>query len=612
MPVSHVGLTVSHLPTSCSFFLAALQPLGFRYIGQQGNQIGFGVDHPEFFICQETPGTKAGAAHIAFPARSKAAVNNFFTSALKAGGQIHGEPAIRDPSSGYYSAAVMDFDGNSIEAAYNPSADDNDSKVGARSVYNAPEETRSISGSRSIATSVPQTVMSNAQSDRNQDKGVKTLIGTLLGAAAGAAVAYAMTRDEENEQGKPMAHEASQSSTQNSFVPAMNQFVPTMGQFIQGVTMIRDQTPTNSHAMSHVEEPLPLRAIEAPPPHPCSPSTIVDSFIAPSEIRSDARSEYRPRYARAETDVDSVYLHPESAVGNNSVVSLHSTRSYRSSHSRCAPSACSSRRSRSRSRSRARTNRSVSQAPSRHGTVVSVRSSHHPSSIRSSSRSTAHSHRSRRMSPSRSTTSSHRSQSQSSSSVASSDQGSEASSATIKQSHHKRSSSPSASQVSLPKSHASSRYTKASSRVSSKAPGRVSTTRSVSAANLPLPPSKAGSSVSAATHATHKTSKTAASYMSIKEDVVPESIGGDDCYIDDMASIAPSDSVSQIGSKHSRNHRERSEVGSRAGSYAGSRVSSHASTIKDERRSIISLPLRGSSKVGNSKRSVVTALMGKV
>lgn len=56
MPVSHIGLTVSHLPTSCSFFLAALSPLDYRYIGQDNSQIGFGIDVADFFICQETPG----------------------------------------------------------------------------------------------------------------------------------------------------------------------------------------------------------------------------------------------------------------------------------------------------------------------------------------------------------------------------------------------------------------------------------------------------------------------------------------------------------------------------------------------------------------------------
>lgn len=54
MPVSHIGLTVAHLPTSCSFFLAALAPLGYRYFGQEGNQIAFGIDDADFFISQET------------------------------------------------------------------------------------------------------------------------------------------------------------------------------------------------------------------------------------------------------------------------------------------------------------------------------------------------------------------------------------------------------------------------------------------------------------------------------------------------------------------------------------------------------------------------------
>lgn len=54
MPVSHIGLTVAHLPTSCSFFLAALAPIGYRYMGQEGNQIAFGIEEPEFLISQET------------------------------------------------------------------------------------------------------------------------------------------------------------------------------------------------------------------------------------------------------------------------------------------------------------------------------------------------------------------------------------------------------------------------------------------------------------------------------------------------------------------------------------------------------------------------------
>lgn len=56
MPVAHIGLTVTHLPTSTSFFLSALQPLGYRYIGESGHQIGLGIHNADFFLCQETPG----------------------------------------------------------------------------------------------------------------------------------------------------------------------------------------------------------------------------------------------------------------------------------------------------------------------------------------------------------------------------------------------------------------------------------------------------------------------------------------------------------------------------------------------------------------------------
>jgi hypothetical protein len=56
MPVTHVGLTVSNLPNSTKFYLAALQPLGYRYIGQWGPQIGFGAEEADFFLTQEMAG----------------------------------------------------------------------------------------------------------------------------------------------------------------------------------------------------------------------------------------------------------------------------------------------------------------------------------------------------------------------------------------------------------------------------------------------------------------------------------------------------------------------------------------------------------------------------
>ncbi|KAL8679778.1 MAG: hypothetical protein Q9186_003994 [Xanthomendoza sp. 1 TL-2023] len=212
MPVSHIGLTVSHLPTSCSFLLAALTPLGYRYIGQSGNQIGFGVEEAEFFISQETESVKATAAHIAFKASSRSVVDAFFLAALKAGGRIHGEPAERDPGTGYYSAAVLDFDDNSIEVMHRSKE--------APNLRHHPEPSRVLSWQKEVAKSTvsqnshsgsmsPRVVVTNitkptvmvadrtTQAKAGSDISSKTLIGTLLGAAAGAAMAYAITKADE-------------------------------------------------------------------------------------------------------------------------------------------------------------------------------------------------------------------------------------------------------------------------------------------------------------------------------------------------------------------------------------------------------------------------------
>ncbi|KAK2741375.1 hypothetical protein FQN57_005659 [Myotisia sp. PD_48] len=234
MPVSHITLTVSNLPASTSFFLSCLQPLGYCFIGRHDNNIGFGAEPgkpADFWISEERPGTPAGAAHIAFPAPSREAVRSFFIAALKAGGKIHGEPCMRDAEQGYYSAAVVDFDGNSIEAVHrgssgssraNPdkvrSVVENGSVVSHRSSKSkAPTAISSMKQETVIAPAMasrkgsvvsvhreptsPPTVVSQKASNENSLNGAKAVMGTLLGAAAGAAIAYAMVKgDTHNER----------------------------------------------------------------------------------------------------------------------------------------------------------------------------------------------------------------------------------------------------------------------------------------------------------------------------------------------------------------------------------------------------------------------------
>ena len=157
---SSITLTVSHLPSSASFFLSALQPLGYVYRGRSDNTIGFGSGSKpaapaDFWVTQEIPGVPAGAAHVAFSAPSRSAVQDFFLAAIRAGGKVHGEPVARD-SSGYYSAAVIDFDGNSIEAVSRPAFSD-DKENDVRSLVSRKSSRPPLTTSRSVLSeSVPR------------------------------------------------------------------------------------------------------------------------------------------------------------------------------------------------------------------------------------------------------------------------------------------------------------------------------------------------------------------------------------------------------------------------------------------------------------------------
>ncbi len=242
---SSITLTVSHLPTSTSFFLSALQPLNYAYRARVDNTIGFGSKlnlstPPDFWITQEIPGVPAGAAHVAFQAPSTTAVHHFFIAALKAGGKIHGEPAIRDDS-GYYSAALIDFDGNSIEAVFRPTCSD-DKENDVKSAVSSRAVTRIASESESQASRAPASVVESyisrsarpsqalaparkpsgdmsegivsvANVARNLVQRVDSsqpsqprptgggdgsvIFGTLLGVAAGVALHYAFSHDKD-------------------------------------------------------------------------------------------------------------------------------------------------------------------------------------------------------------------------------------------------------------------------------------------------------------------------------------------------------------------------------------------------------------------------------
>ncbi len=122
--LDHIGFPVSDLARSRAFYVSALAPLGItltlevtaEQTGGHGAHLGFGADGKPFFWIGDGKRPQ-GAAHVAFTATDRAAVEAFYRAALSAGGKDNGGPGIRAHyHPGYYGAFVIDPDGNNIEA----------------------------------------------------------------------------------------------------------------------------------------------------------------------------------------------------------------------------------------------------------------------------------------------------------------------------------------------------------------------------------------------------------------------------------------------------------------------------------------------------------------
>jgi catechol 2,3-dioxygenase-like lactoylglutathione lyase family enzyme len=111
--VDHIHLRVTDLAASKQFYTAALTALGMADAV---------TDAPDHFSADElwidmAPGPVA-RVHLAFQAHDRGAVERFFAAAIAAGGTGNGAPGERPYHPGYYSAFVLDPDGNNIEAVY--------------------------------------------------------------------------------------------------------------------------------------------------------------------------------------------------------------------------------------------------------------------------------------------------------------------------------------------------------------------------------------------------------------------------------------------------------------------------------------------------------------
>jgi catechol 2,3-dioxygenase-like lactoylglutathione lyase family enzyme len=123
--INHLGLVVANFSRSMALYDACLAPLGIYRtetdldwaiyaLRDAGSFLWIGAEIPRFWAPECRPG--ASPLHIAFNARDRAAVNAFYAAALENGAQDNGPPGPRISWANFYSAFVLDLDGNNIEA----------------------------------------------------------------------------------------------------------------------------------------------------------------------------------------------------------------------------------------------------------------------------------------------------------------------------------------------------------------------------------------------------------------------------------------------------------------------------------------------------------------
>jgi catechol 2,3-dioxygenase-like lactoylglutathione lyase family enzyme len=109
--VDHVQLRTADLEASRRFYRATLAALG-RSLTWEGDG-AFAAD--ELYVSDD--GEPTAHLHLAFQAADENAVQKFHRAALRAGGRDNGSPGLRpEYHSTYYSAYVLDPDGNNVEA----------------------------------------------------------------------------------------------------------------------------------------------------------------------------------------------------------------------------------------------------------------------------------------------------------------------------------------------------------------------------------------------------------------------------------------------------------------------------------------------------------------
>jgi catechol 2,3-dioxygenase-like lactoylglutathione lyase family enzyme len=126
--LDHTGFVVTDLAKARRFYDAIAKPLGLMTADNGPDAFLLGrstTEYPYLWIGTLIPsywveGSKPGInqMHVAFAAKSREAVDDFYRTALEAGGKDNGPPGPREGAGNYYGAFVLDPDGNNIEAVF--------------------------------------------------------------------------------------------------------------------------------------------------------------------------------------------------------------------------------------------------------------------------------------------------------------------------------------------------------------------------------------------------------------------------------------------------------------------------------------------------------------
>ncbi len=117
--LDHIAIQCADVQASAAFYDAVLGTIGGeRILEYDGPTIGYGVPPmPDFWLGPNRTGEDFRESHIAFSARDRAAVDEFFQAAVQAGAEVLHEPRVwPEYHPNYYGAFVRDPDGNNVEA----------------------------------------------------------------------------------------------------------------------------------------------------------------------------------------------------------------------------------------------------------------------------------------------------------------------------------------------------------------------------------------------------------------------------------------------------------------------------------------------------------------